>query len=207
MNKIILLVGDSGSGKDFVLSAINGYDSIQVVKRFISRDARNGEEGSISSFFSVPIEDIQKLDYYYEGAESGKWYGICKAPLDSALNSGKSPIVVCPNYQNYLQMLQDYPDRVVSYFVYRGYDDSELEMWRDSLIARGSSLTEIEAREKVRDKYFRELYIEHYYEYSSNVILNIYGLTTLEDIRLQFEGLCEKNDIDIDFIARAKLKH
>lgn len=66
---------------------------------------------------------------------------------------------------------------------------------------RGSSLNEIEARQNKRDKYFKELYIKHDV-YSSNVILNLYNLTTLEDISLQLEGLCEKNDIDIDFIEK-----
>lgn len=51
MQKIILLVGDSGSGKDFVLSVANQYDNIEVIKRFISRDARVGEKPSISSVF------------------------------------------------------------------------------------------------------------------------------------------------------------
>lgn len=203
MKKIILLVGDSGSGKDFVLSAVNEYDSIQVVKRYISRDPRIGEENSISSIFSTPIDEIKKLDYYYEGAENGRWYGIRKADLDAVLKIGKSPIVVCPNYDNMLQMLQDYSGNVVSYFVYRGYGDAELDKWKESLIARGSSLKEIDARENKRDKYFKELYINHE-EYSSNVILNLYNVTTKEEIRLQFEGLCQKNDIDIDYIEKAK---
>lgn len=114
-------------------------------------------------------------------------------------------MVVCPNYENYLQMLRDYPERVVTFFIYRGYDDSELDNWRESLVARGSSAAEIEAREKTRDKYFRELYVNHFNDYSSNVILNIYGITTKEDIRLQIEGLCDKNDIDIDHIEKPKL--
>lgn len=67
MNKIILLVGDSGSGKDFVLSVANEYDNIEIIKRLISRDPRRNEDTSISSIFSVPIDDIKKTDYYYEG--------------------------------------------------------------------------------------------------------------------------------------------
>ncbi len=203
MNKIILLVGDSGSGKDFVLSVANEYESIEVVKRYISRNPRNGEENSISSIFSTPIDEIKKLDYYYEGAENGRWYGIRKTDLDKVLTIGKSPIVVCPNYQNMLKMLEDYQGNVVPYFIYRGYADEELEKWRESLVSRGSSLEEIDAREQKRDKYFRELYVNHE-EYSSNVILNLYDLTTREDIRLQLEGLCEKNDIDIDFIEKSR---
>lgn len=35
MNKIIL-IGDSGSGKDYFLDIINEYDSVEVVKRYIS---------------------------------------------------------------------------------------------------------------------------------------------------------------------------
>lgn len=203
MNKIILLVGDSGSGKDFVLSVINKYESIEVVKRFISRSPRDKEQNSISSIFNTPIDEIKKLDYYYEGVEKGNWYGIRKSDLDKVLVLGKSPIVVCPSYENYLQMLEDYDGDVVSYFIYRGYSDEELEHWRASLLARGSSLQEIKAREEKRDKYFKELYLEHH-EYGENVILNLYDITTEEDIRLQFEGLCQKNDIDIDFIEKAK---
>lgn len=60
MNKIILLVGDSGSGKDFVLSIANEYENVEVIPRLISRDPRSGEDGSISSIFSVPIDDIKK---------------------------------------------------------------------------------------------------------------------------------------------------
>ncbi len=148
MNKIILLVGDSGAGKDFVLSAIKEYDQIEVVRRFISRSPRDNEQESISSIFNVPIDKIKKLDYYYEGIENGQWYGIFKLDLDLALAKSKSPIVVCPNYENYLQINNDYRGNVVPYFIYRGYSDEELEKWRLSLIARGSSLEEIESREK-----------------------------------------------------------
>lgn len=197
MQKIILLVGDSGSGKDFILSVANKYDDLSVVKRYISREPREKEEPSISSIFSTPIEDIQKMDYFYEGAEAGSWYGIRKEDIDNELDNGKSPIVVCPNYENLIQMCEDYPERVVPYFVYRGYDDSELEKWQASLLARGSSLEEIENRQNTRDKYFKELYVEHFEYYSSNVILNLYGITTESDIMMQLEGLCKKNDITI----------
>ncbi len=202
MNKIILLVGDSGSGKDFVLEAAAEYDSLEVVKRLISREAREKENNSISSIFSVPIDIIKQTDYYYEGVEPGKWYGILKNDLDCVLQKGKTPIVVCPNYQNYLRMLKDYDGNVVCYFIYRGYSDTELDQWRNSLIKRGSSLEEIKAREQSRDKYFKELYINHFMDYSSNVILNLYGITTKQDIQLQLEGLCEKNGIEL----RRKMK-
>lgn len=206
MQKIILLVGDSGSGKDYILSVADKYNDISVVKRFISREPREGEEPSISSFFSVDIEDIKKMDYFYEGAEAGRWYGIRKEDLNMELDQGKSPIVVCPNYNNLLQMCEDFPGRVVPYFVYRGYDDSELTQWEQSLIDRGSSVEEIEARKNTRDKYFKELFIEHYDCYSSNVILNLYGITTEEEIMMQFEGLCTKNDIAIEPIKTSSTR-
>lgn len=203
MNKIILLVGDSGSGKDFVLSIANEYESIQVVKRYISRGLRKGEENSISSIFSTPIDEIKKMDYYYEGIEENKWYGICKIDLNSALSSGKSPIVVCPNYENMLKMLEDYDGNVVPFFIYRGFDDGEVIKWREALLARGSSFEEVNVRQTKRNKYFEDLYLKHI-EYSSNVILNLYDVTTKEDIRLQFEGLCQKNGIDINPIKKTK---
>ncbi len=205
MNKIILLIGDSGSGKDYFLDIINEYDSVEVVKRYISRAARTSEKNSISSIFNTSIDEIKKLDYFYEGVEKGNWYAICRSDLDRVLNSGKSPIVVCPNYENYLQMLNDYNGQVVPFFIYRGYSDDEIEKWRSSLIARGSSLHEIEEREKKRDFYFKNLYLEHY-ELGENVILNLYDITTKEDLRLQFEGLCQKNDIDIEFLEKSQNK-
>ncbi len=201
MQKIILMVGDSGSGKDFVMNIANMYPGISVVKRYISRGPRDGEE-SFSSIFSVSVDDIKKLDYYYEGAEPGRYYGIKKSDLEEVLNNGMSPMVVCPNYKNYLEMCRDFPELVVPIFIYRGYEDSELDVWRQSLLDRGSSQEEIEIREEKRDKYFRELYVEHTDLYASNVILNLYGLTTPEDIMLQIEGLCEKNDIDL--VAKEK---
>ncbi len=205
MNKIILLIGDSGSGKDYFLDIINEYDSVEVVKRYISRAARTSEKNSISSIFNTSIDEIKKLDYFYEGVEKGNWYAICRSDLDRVLNSGKNPIVVCPNYENYLQMLNDYNGQVVPFFIYRGYSDDEIEKWRSSLIARGSSLHEIEEREKKRDFYFKNLYLEHY-ELGENVILNLYDITTKEDLRLQFEGLCQKNGIDIEFLEKSKNK-
>lgn len=203
MQKIILLVGDSGCGKDFVLSIANEYPELSVVKRYISRGPREGEEPSISANFQTPIEEIRKMDYFYEGAEAGRWYGIRKDDLEEVLNSGKSPIVICPNYENLLQMTGDFPGMVVPYFIYRGYGDSTLELWKKSLIDRGSSQEEIEKREKKKDKYFRELYIEHYLQYSSNVILNLHGVTTKDDIKKQLEGLCEKNEITITPSAKS----
>ena len=205
MNKIILLIGDSGSGKDYFLDIINEYDSVEVVKKYISRAARTSEKNSISSIFNTSIDEIKKLDYFYEGVEKGNWYAICSSDLDRVLNSGKSPIVVCPNYENYLQMLNDYNGQVVSFFIYRGYSDDEIEKWRSLLIARGSSFHEIEEREKKRDFYFKNLYLEHY-ELGENVILNLYDITTKEDLRLQFEGLCQKNGIDIEFLEKSQNK-
>lgn len=198
MNKIILLVGDSGSGKDFVLETANEYEEIEAVKRYISRGARENEENtSISSIFNTSIEEIQKLDYYYEGVENGNWYGIDKKSIDKVLMRGKNPMVICPNYGNFLQMLKDYNGNVVPFFIYRGSTSKSLEEWKKSLLDRGSSLNEINKRENKRDKYFKELYVEHFIEYGSNVILNLYGVTTKEDIMIQIEGLCNKNNIDI----------
>lgn len=197
MNKIILIVGDSGQGKDFIMEVANKYENIDIIKRYISRSRIEKEQDSISSNFNIDIEEIKKMDYFYEGAEKGNWYAIKKSDLEKSLISGFSPMVVCPNYNNFRQIEQDFPGLVVNYFIYRGYDDTELDSWRKSLIDRGSSLDEIEKREKTRDKYFRELYIEHTNDYNENVILNIYGLTTEDDIKMQLEGLALKNDIDM----------
>lgn len=207
MQKIILVVGDSGAGKDFVLSMANRYEGIEIVRRALSRAPRDSESDSISAVFSVDIDEIKKMDYYYEGAESGRWYGIWKKDLDAALARGKSPMVICPNYDNLVQITKDYSAEMIeTYFIYRGYNDEELDSWRQSLIDRGSSQEEITKREENRDKYFRELYIEHFNDYSSNVILNLYGITTEEDIMMQLEGLAVKNDIDMGEVRVSSIR-
>lgn len=197
MLKIIVIIGDSGQGKDFVLDVASKYNGVEVVKRYISREPRASEDDSISAVFSVDIDEIKRMDYYYEGIQEGQWYGILRKDLEKVLKRGKNPIVLCPNYNNFLQMLADFDGNVVPYFIYRGYGDSMLEDWRKSLEDRGSSLEEIEAREGKKIKYFKELYCEHADVFASNVILNLYEITTEEDIMLQLEGLALKNDIDM----------
>lgn len=198
MNKIIILVADTGSGKDFVLSQIQKYDGIEVVKRYTNRSPRLGEEqSSISTIFNTSVSDIKKLTYNYEGVEEGNFYGVSADDLFDTLKRGKSPIIIFPNYDSYLRMCMDFDDLVVPIFIYRGIEETYLEDWRESLIKRGSSEEEIEKRENKRSFYFEELYVKHTCEFSENVILNLYGLTTPEDICMQFAGLAIKNDIDL----------
>lgn len=199
MQKIIVLIGDTGSGKDYFLSLVNKYPEIEVVKRSISRLPRELEEPSISSVFSCPCEEIKKMDYFYEGAEDGCFYGINKETLINALSSSKSPVVVLPNYDICMQLEQEFPGLVVPIFIYRGINDDEINLWADSLRKRGSSEEEILKRKDKRNKYFLELYVKYTDYFASNVILNLFGLTTEEDLMLQFEGLCLKNDIDLTF--------
>lgn len=199
MQKIIVLIGDTGSGKDYFLDIVKDYEEIEIVKRSISRDARELESPSISSIFSCSIDEIKKMDYYYEGAQDGCFYGINKESLLKSLASGKSPIVVLPNYNICMQLEHDFPDLIVPIFIYRGISDDEVNMWEESLRNRGSSEDEIAKRKDKRSKYFLELYVKYTDYYASNVILNLFGLTTKEDLMLQFEGLCLKNDIDLTF--------
>lgn len=205
MQKIIVLIGDTGSGKDYFLDIVNEYPEIEVVKRHISRKPRDGEEPSISSVFSCSVDDIKSLDYYYQGVQDGNYYGVSKDDLTRILASGYSPIVTLPNYEICMQLEEDFPDMVVPFFIYRGISDEELDLWKDSLRKRGSSEEEILKRESKRSKYFEELYLKHTDYFASNVVLNLFGLTTKEDIMLQFEGLCLKNDIDLTLkIKKAK---
>lgn len=198
MNKIIILVADTGSGKDFVLSQIQKYDGIEIVKRYTNRSPRLGEEeNTLSTIFNTPVSDIKKLTYNYEGVEEGNFYGVSADDLYDTLKRGKSPVIIFPNYDSYVRMCMDFDNLVVPIFIYRGIEETYLEAWRESLIKRGSSEEEIEKRESKRSFYFEELYVKHTCEFSENVILNLFGLTTPEDICMQFTGLALKNDIDL----------
>lgn len=197
MQKIIVLIGDTGSGKDYFLSLVDRYDEIFVVQRHISRNPREGEEPSLSSIFSCSVDEVKNMDYYYEGAEVGNYYGVNQKDIVSVLKDGKSPIVTLPNYEVCMQLEDDFKGLIVPIFIYRGISDEELELWQESLRQRGSSEEEIKNREDKRFKYFEELYVRYTDYFASNVILNLYGLTTEEDLLLQFEGICIKNDIDL----------
>ena len=153
----------------------------------------------------------KKFKYNYEGVEEGNFYGVSADDLTAALKRGKSPVIIFPNYDSYVRMCMDFDNLVVPIFIYRGIEETYLEAWRESLIKRGSSEEgiykkyglfaykeeEIEKRESKRSFYFEELYVKHTCEFSENVILNLFGLTTPEDICMQFTGITLKNDIDL----------
>ena len=205
MQKIIVLIGDTGSGKDYFLNIVGEYEEIEIIKRFISRDSREGEEPSISSVFSCSIPEIKRMDYYYEGAEEGNFYGVNRKDLVRSLSLGKTPIVTLPNYDICMQLEKDFPNLIMPIFIYRGISDDELILWEEGLRSRGSSEDEIQKRKNKRSKYFEELYLRYTDYFAQNVILNLFGLTTEEDLMLQFKGLCLKNDIDLTFKVKKKM--
>lgn len=205
MPKIMILIGDSGSGKDFFFDCIKEYDGIEIVKRSTNRSPRQNEDAlSLSSIFDVPVEDIKKMTFYYEGVTSGNYYGINSQDLTESLLRGKSPIFVFCNYDGFLAISRTYAFfgvEVVPFFIYRDINEAE---WEQSLLARGSDIEEIDDRRNKRREYLGTIFSEHISSpIGANVILNVSGLTTADDIRAQFEGLCKKNDIDIG--SRSKL--
>ena len=57
MNKLIILVGDTGSGKSHLVNLVsdNYRDDFDVIKKYTNRQKRAGEENA--------IEDVQKKNY------------------------------------------------------------------------------------------------------------------------------------------------
>ena len=203
MQKIIILMGDSGSGKDFVLECIKDYEGIEIIKRSTNRSQRQNEDTSLSSIFDVPVEDIKKMAFHYEGVTPGNYYGVNSQDVTEALLSGRSPIFIFCDYVNFLIISNTYACfgvEVVPIFIYRDINDVD---WEQSLLDRGSNQSEVDDRKSKRTVYLGKLYSEHIASsVGENVILNVDGLTTRDDIRKQFEAICKKNSIDISSGAK-----
>ena len=95
MPRLIILSGNSGVGKTYIINNFNLLsDNVQVVQKKTTRPARSYEskDKTIELIFYTPKRDILNMDFKYGYREY--YYGFNRSSIDQILAEGQSPILV-----------------------------------------------------------------------------------------------------------------
>lgn len=145
---IIVVVGETGSGKSFITrNILPSYPNIKTVTKYTTRKSRADEENVIDVKGDTPLEEIIKMEYQYVNPHNQQYYGIKKSEIDQVCEEGKIPCIDLSSEKAYLKLRQDYPGKVlllkvVPYlnhetmketFEKQGRDPKEFEERKDAL--------------------------------------------------------------------------
>lgn len=203
MNKLVILMGDSGCGKTHLmrlLIATHG-DKVSVVKKYSDRELRTGEENAIEIKPGCSTEEVKAMDYVYTG-HNNKVYGFSKKEVDTELEAGKSPMVIIDDEDMLVQLCNEYAGRICPVYVQRNTTDLDfINELRDG----GRSEEQINQRLNSRHKK-QELWRRRANLFGYRFIINGKFLDD-ENFVGWFETIAKENNIDIGepkFEAKAK---
>lgn len=200
MNKLIVVVGDSGSGKSHLarLSA-NRHKDIKIIKKYSDREIRPSEMGGVPEIQpGCSTEQVKNLEYSYVGAEE-KNYGFSKKEIDKVLEDGYNPILIAPNKNILTRLCKDYKDKICPIYIQRAMSDEDFV----KELGSERSKEQIEARISTRwkmDDFWRERKNLFGYRYIIN------GLFMNDELLENwFELILRENDVNIEtFNTKAK---
>ncbi len=111
---IIVIVGETGSGKSFVSrELISRYPNIEIITKYTTRKSRTDERNVKDVKGDVSLEEINRMNYQYINRLNQEHYAFKKEEIDSTLARGKIPCIDLSNEDSYLQIVNDYPNRVL----------------------------------------------------------------------------------------------
>ena len=178
MNKLIILVGDTGSGKSHLVNLVsdNYRDDFDVIKKYTNRQKRAGEENAIEIKSGCSEEELQGFEYSYIG-KCNKIYVFSKSQIDTALQMRKNPIVIVANEEMLLRLCNDYRNRACPIYLQR--DTIDADFIRE-LKKEGRTDEQINERLAGRHEIL-DLYIKHKKLFGDNFIRdkNAEGINTL----------------------------
>lgn len=200
MNKLIILVGDTGSGKSHLVNLVadNYGDDFDIIKKYTNRQKRAWEENAIEIKSGCSEEELQGFEYSYVG-KGNKIYTFSKSKIDISLQMGKSPIVIVGNEEMLLRLCHDYKDQACPIYIQRDTIDAD---FIKELKKEGRTDEEINKRLVGRHEMLN-LYIKRKKLFGDNFIIN--G-QFLENNKLLgwFETIIKENGIDIEETDRAQ---
>lgn len=193
MNKLIILMGDSGCGKTHLMKLLMKFNSndIFVIKKYSDRDLRPGEENAIEIKPGCETEDVKAMDYVYTG-KNNKVYGFSKKGIDLGFSQGKSPIVIVDDEELLLRLCEEYEERVCPVYIQRDVTDSDfIEELR-----RGGR-TEEQIRERMESRHKSQaLWRRRENLFGYRYIINAPFMND-EQLLGWFHSIAEENNIDI----------
>lgn len=190
--KLIVLVGCSASGKDFILkNAVRYIEGLKPVVSHTSRPMRQGEvEGREYYFVDVPtvtdmLNNGEFIEYrHYNVANGTTWtYGIHKGSVDIESNDNYITIVDLQG----LKKIEKYFDKLgMKDCIHSIYLDTNAQLRLQRSLSREGDITEEQCREIIRRFENDELFVLPAREYcdislKNNSIEN--GLQILNYIR------------------------
>lgn len=200
MNKLIVLVGDSGCGKSHLVNLVsdNYSDDFYIIKKYTNRQKRAWEENAIEIKSGCSEEELQGFEYSYIG-KGGKIYVFSKSEIDTALQMGKSPIVIVANEEMLLRLYYDYIGQVCPIYIQR--DTLDADFIRE-LKKEGRTDEQINERLVGRHEIL-DLYLKRKKLFGNNFIINGQFLEN-DNLLGWFETIVKENKIDIEETNRAQ---
>ncbi len=186
-NKIIVMIGKSGSGKDYISKYISNKYKYNFILSLTNRPMRYGEKQGDPYIFAttetmlwniINNNFVEYRSYYtlYNNNPDVWYYGVLKEDV----KDNKKYVVVLDK-QGYFDFKKHFKDRVVSIFI-----NTDDEIRRQRAIERGGyDETEFNRRLKDDNKVFDDLSI---YDYIVN------NNTTKKEFEKQIDKIMEEID-------------
>lgn len=145
---IIVIVGETGSGKSFISrELLTKYPNIEIITKYTTRKSRCDEKNVLDVKGNASLDDINKMNYHYINRLNQEHYAFKKEDIEDSLKKGKIPCIDLSSEEAYLQIISDYPNkvlllRVVAYldedsmketFENQGRDSQEFNQRKDAL--------------------------------------------------------------------------
>ena len=194
-NKLIILVGDSGSGKTELMKLVleSHKEKFSAIKKSSTRSARPGEENAIEIKPGCSIQEVDSMDYVYIG-HNGNKYGFMREQIEGAFIQGKSPMVIVDNESLLIKLCREYMGRVCPIYIQRDVKSDEDFV---SELNQGGKRTQEQIMQRVDSRYQkRGLWNRRPNLFGYRFIIN--GMFLAPDKLLEwFEVIAEENNIDI----------
>lgn len=111
---IIIIVGETGSGKSFISrELLTKYPNIEIITKYTTRMSRSDEKDVPDVKGDVPLEDINQMNYHYINRLNQEHYAFKKKEIENSLAKGKIPCIDLSSEEAYLQIVSDYPNKVL----------------------------------------------------------------------------------------------
>lgn len=143
-NFIIVIAGETGSGKSYLERAIlPNYPNLEIVSKYTTRKPRIDESNVKDVRAGLTKEEIEEMDYHYINRLTGESYGLKKLEIESSLKRGKIPCVDFSDEKAYLDMLQDFPNSILILKIVPYFDE---ESMKETFNRQGRNPEEFEER-------------------------------------------------------------
>lgn len=193
MAKLIMLAGNSGVGKTYIIQHFPCLtNDIAVVSKKTTRKPRDYEpkDRTVELIFSTPEEEILSMDYHYQYRDD--FYGFNKKDITDVLTRGTSAILVVRRIDCMRKLKLQFPD-TLSILV----KADESRVVKAELERFGIKKPEIDQR--LNKKY--EMELEQEYDENMDVfnwiVYNYYDNKFLLEIR---DLVCKTNDNFTDIL-------